>query len=56
MEEEGRTEEMVGSAKEGMGNFQDKLEKALQRKGMTQEGKGWALERIGRVKEVEERA
>ena len=55
-EEEGRTEEMVGSAREGLGNFQDKLEKVQQGKGMTLEGKRWALTEIGRVREVEGRA
>ena len=55
-EEEGRTEEMVGSAREGEANFQDILEWALQGNWMALEGKGCALEEFGRVKEVEGRA
>ena len=51
LEEEGRTEEMVGSAREGEANFQDALEWALQGKWMYLEGAGCAVE----VKEVEGR-
>ena len=55
-EEEGRTEEMVGSAREGEANFQGTLEWALEGKWMYLEGEGCALEEFGRVKEVEGRA
>ena len=56
MEEEGRTEEMVGSAREGEANFQGTLEWALEGKWMYLEGEGCALEEFGRVKEVEGKA
>ena len=55
-EEGGRTEEMVGSAREGEANFQGTLEWALEGKWMYLEGEGCALEEFGRVKEVEGRA
>ena len=55
-EEEGRTEEMVGSAREGEANFQGTLEWALEGNWMHLEGEGCALEEFGRVKEVEGRA
>ena len=55
-EEGGRTEEMVGSAREDEANFRGTLEWALEGKWMYLEGEECALDEFGRVKEVEGRA
>ena len=55
LEEEGRKEVMVGSAREGKANFQVVLEWASQGNTVAQKGKEWAWEAIGKLLEGQER-